>query len=128
MATASEFRIDPETGDYTLDADGRPRTTNDLTQAAYIRLRAHFGRWLYDQKLGSSLYRLTTNSKARTGIGSDLVAQAQRALQPLIQDGRASSTSVRLIERVRFGRRIGVSITDARTDLVNVFEMIVPIG
>ena len=121
----SEFRIDPETGDYTLAADGRPTTTNELTQAAYIRIKAHLGRWMHDVNLGSKMFQLA-NSKVISDQA--LISHANRGLKPLLDDGRASSIRVRVIEKVRYGRRIGVSIRDARTNLVTLFETIVRVG
>ncbi len=125
MTHNSEFAIDPVTGDYTMAADGRPVTTNELTQAAYIRLRAHLGGWMHDLNLGSRLFKLE-NSKVISD--ETLIKHADRGLKPILDDGRASSIRVRVIEKVRYGRRIGVSIRDARTNLVTHFETIVSVG
>ena len=121
----AEIRINPETSDYEMDARGFPVATNELTQAAYIRLRAHLGEWLYDPLLGSTIFRPIDKA---VGQGQEeIVRRAERALQPLIDDGRASSVAVKLLERTRYNQALDISIVDARTNQAVSFPFFVPV-
>ncbi len=121
-----EFRIDPETHDYEMDVVGLMVTTNSLEQPAYIRLRAHFEGWLYDPSLGSELYK--SNDKAAGRTQEEIVRRAEYALQPLIDDGRASSITVKPLEVTRYGLSLDIKIIDARTDEATGFPFFVPFG
>jgi phage gp46-like protein len=110
----ADIQINPRTRDWEMDADGFLVSTNSLAQAGYIRLTAHFGEWMHDTTLGSTLFDL--NAKAETTGESEVVRRAERALQPLIDDGRASSVTVKLLESTRYGRAIDVTIVDARSN------------
>lgn len=123
----SDFRIDPDLGDYTLEPDGRPTTTTDLLQPAYIRLRAHLGRWLYDPALGSRYHELRS-VRITAEVEASIVEFAEAALSPLLEDGRATALTVDRIEATRTGRRILGRITDNIDRLPGRLDVVVPIG
>lgn len=123
----SNFRIDPDLGDYTLESDGRPTRTNSLLQPAYIRLRAHYGQWLYDAELGSRFFELV-NVRITPEVEASILDFTRVALQPLIEDGRANDVEVITIEKSRVGRRIQGRITDNLDRLVTPFDLLVPVG
>ncbi|MEO2217328.1 phage GP46 family protein [Chromobacterium vaccinii] len=79
--------LDPITGDY---AGG---STDTLANAVYLRLMTPLGGWWADPTLGSRLHEL---SRSKDSSRIDLLAcqYAEQALQPLLQDGRASRVQV----------------------------------
>lgn len=79
--------LDPATGDYAGE-----RTTT-LANAVYIRLMTPVGGWWADPSLGSRLHELRRlKDKERVYV---LARQyAEQALQPLVDDGRASRINV----------------------------------
>ncbi|ACA32344.1 MULTISPECIES: phage GP46 family protein [Pasteurellaceae] len=79
--------LSPLTGDYTS------KTISTLANAAYIRLTTPLGSWWADGRVGSLLH-LIQREKDLTRVG--LIAQqyAEEALQPLLDDGRASQIQV----------------------------------
>lgn len=104
--------INPDTGDYVLE-NGKPVETNSLQMPAYFRLKIKRQSWMYapDDKYGSDYFtvkkRPTSNSNARMeSIGAN-------ALQPLIDDGRASEIELTTTQNVRNATGLEVKITDA---------------
>lgn len=84
--------MDPKTGDYIVE-NGKPVIDSGLTTAAFIRLKTHRTQWLYapDNQYGSDFYLVKkrhTNSDAKL-----LETIANRALQPIIDDGRAADVT-----------------------------------
>lgn len=98
----------PTTGDYT---PAKNRITS-IENAVYLRLMTPLGAYWADPALGSRLHELRREKDlARVA----LLAQqyAEQALQPLIDDGRATSLAVET-RRERPGWLILlVTITDA---------------
>ncbi len=107
------WQIDPSTGDYVMSG-GAPVETASLQNPAYVRLKVKRKTWLYapDEAYGSDLYLI---KKRRTdGSQNSLVENtAARALQPLIDDGRASEINVTTTQAARNGVGLEVDLTDA---------------
>lgn len=89
--------LNPSTRDYASDT-AMPGAlqrdpANGVANAVYLRLMTPLGSYWAAPSLGSNLYKLQ-RSKALTGI--DLLARgyALAALQPLLDDGRATSIDV----------------------------------
>lgn len=87
------LELDPSTGDYVI-VNGRPVEDNTLNTPSYIRLKASRNSWLFapDDQWGSDFYlfhvrHLIQNDQALLSVGA-------RALQPLIDDGRASAVQI----------------------------------
>lgn len=80
-------QLSPTTGDYTGER------ISTLANAVYLRLATPLGSWWADTSLGSRLHELK-RQKAVPRV--ELLARqyAQQALQPLLDDGRASSISI----------------------------------
>lgn len=79
--------ISPLTGDYTH------LTIHTLQNAVYIRLTTPLGAWWADGRVGSLLHTLT-REKALDRIGLLAQQYAEEALQPLLDDGRATAIVV----------------------------------
>lgn len=83
--------LDPTTADYA----GTSTTT--LANAVYLRLKTPLGFWWADPTLGSRLHELQREKdvpRARTLA----VQYAEQALQPLVDDKRASSVTVTALD------------------------------
>ncbi|MBA4709580.1 phage GP46 family protein [Aquitalea aquatica] len=75
--------LDPHTGSY---AGNR---TSTLANAVYLRLATPLGSWWADPSLGSRLHELQ-RAKDLSRIDALARQYAKQALEPLLQDGRAS--------------------------------------
>ena len=79
--------LNPLTGDYT---GGR---IDHLQNAVYIRLVTPLGTWWADPAVGSRLHLLHREKDlARVGLLAE--QYAREALQPIVDDGRATRLSV----------------------------------
>ncbi len=85
--------LDPASGDYVMDG-GKPLETTSLRIPAYIRLKTSRTRWLYapDERYGSDFYSLKKRQTTRDA--SQVETIAANALQPIVDDGRASEITV----------------------------------
>lgn len=113
------WEIDPRTGDYIMDEAGKPKVTKELTVPAYFRLKVPRGNWLYapSPDYGSDFYR--SNRKLSASTAQENIRIAERALQPLIEDGRASSILVeqnQVIENNRYRQVLEIQILDSQGD------------
>lgn len=81
-----EMLIDPLTGDYSGQ-----RTA--LANAVYLRLMTPFGSYWADPMLGSLLYTLK-REKDVSRVNKLAVQYSEQALQPIIDDGRATNITV----------------------------------
>lgn len=111
MSIYQSWTINPVTGDYVM-TNGSPTNDSSTKPAAYYRLRIGRTQWLYapDTDYGSDfglLRKRHTNedSKILEGI-------AQRALQPLIDDGRAVAIDVATVQNGRNFAQLAVQITE----------------
>ncbi|OAN31218.1 phage GP46 family protein [Pseudomonas oryzihabitans] len=106
--------INPLSGDLT----GQRITT--LANAIYLRLTVPLGSWWADTSLGSRLHELR-RSKDLIRIGTLAKQYAASALQPLLDDGRASAISI-TVEQPHDGRLLLlIEVTDSKGD-VQVFQ------
>ncbi|WP_434777699.1 phage GP46 family protein [Neisseria sp. Ec49-e6-T10] len=80
--------LDPYTGDYVLNEH-----TTSLHNAAYIRLQEHLGAYWAAPNVGSKLHTLQ-REKDKIRVHKLAVQYAEQALQPLIDDKRASKLEV----------------------------------
>ncbi len=79
--------IDTQTGDYT------GKSTATLQNAVYLRLTVPLGSWWADPTLGSRLY-LLKREKDVARVRTLARQYAEQALQPILDDGRASRITV----------------------------------
>ncbi|MFZ4216684.1 phage GP46 family protein [Enterobacter ludwigii] len=79
--------IDTRTGNYTGSQ------TSTLQNAVYLRLTVPIGSWWADPTLGSRLY-LLKREKDVARVRTLARQYAEQALQPILDDGRASSITV----------------------------------
>jgi len=116
------WNIDPSTGDY-VNNNGQPDQTNSLNVPAYFRLKISRLQWMYapDSKYGSDYYTL----KKRPAINGNqrIENMTVKALQPLVDDGRASSIQADVTENDREGIVLTTQITDATGEVeVQAFD------
>lgn len=112
MSKSNSWYIDPDTRDYVLE-DGKPVQDKSLKTPTHIRFRARRQGWLYapDDKWGSDFHTLKKNHNSTSA--KTLQNVGQRALQPIINDGRADDVQFEIVEQTRHGAQIKVKITDA---------------
>lgn len=85
------LKLDPRTGDYVMDG-GKPVTDDTLLTPAYIRIKAQRENWLYapNKAYGSLYYK--SHARIRDVVVVEEIGR--KALQPLVDDGRAESVTV----------------------------------
>ncbi len=110
---SKSWDIDPSTGDY-LQENGAPIETSSLRIPAYIRTKTKRLGWLYapDKAYGSD-FHLSRRRATTTADASAVEHIGARALQPLVDDGRASQISVTATDRARNGVQLEANIKDA---------------
>lgn len=79
--------LNPTTGDYT------GTTTTTLANAVYLRMMTPLGAYWADPLLGSKLH-LLAREKDVARVHRLAQQYAAEALQPIVDDGRASAVSV----------------------------------
>lgn len=87
------WQIDPKTGDYLM-TKGAPVDDSSLIYPAYYRLKVKRTQWLYapNDQYGSDFY--TIKKRFNPGDVNPLANIGAVALQPIIDDGRASDVDV----------------------------------
>jgi len=87
--------IDPVTGDYELTLLGAATrdSAGGLGNAVYLRLMTPLGSYWADPTLGSRLHELQ-REKDLDRVAVLARQYAEQALQPIIDDGRATSIEV----------------------------------
>lgn len=86
--------VNPLSADYVLLAGTVQRDPADgLANAVYIRLMTPLGSWWRDASLGSRLHELV-RQKDVSRVSVLAKQYAETALQPIIDDGRASAIKV----------------------------------
>lgn len=111
------WNIDPSSGDYVIDSKGKPEVVTNLKVPAYIRLKTRRGRWLYapDDLYGSDFHLV---GRKVTAKDNNLVeAIVDRALAPMISDGRASEVEQVPQEYTRHTASISINITDSQGEV-----------
>lgn len=113
--------MDPIKKDYQVDNSGKPVNERTLLTPCYFRLRIPRTQWLYkpNDDFGSDLKLLKKNSTA--GNSTNLQDIAERALEPLIIDGRADDISATLTEKSRHGAGLDIAVQDARGEEEETF-------
>jgi phage gp46-like protein len=106
--------IDPATGDYDMDETGNPVLDTTLQTPIYVRLMGPRTRWLHapDSEWGSDFWQIK-NDKSLSSQPNVVAAAAQRAVQPIIDDGRAEEMDVSTLASGRGYRQIQIIAVDA---------------
>lgn len=122
--------INPQTGDYQADAvrpgEWARDPANGLLNAAYLRLMTPLGSWFADAALGSRLHELAREKDVARA--ARLTRQyAEQALQPLLDDGRAQSISVRTDRPGNGWLVLAIELVDAR-GVSSAFELPVKVA
>lgn len=105
--------IDPVTADYVVQAGIPVRDpANGLANAVYLRLTTPLGSYWADPTLGSRLHELRRYKDVpRAAV---LAKQyAEQALQPILDDGRASAIDVQAVQPMTGGLYLTVEVTAA---------------
>jgi len=116
--------IDPANGDYVLQ-NGNPIKDESLQFPAYARLKIKKAGWMYapNADYGSDY----STVRKRTNTSQTLLESiGKKALQPLIDDGRALDIKFELDQSSRNGELQFCSITEADNNLLS-FELS-PVG
>lgn len=126
----SDAFIEPTTGDYVVQlaagaADLQRDPAGGLANAVYLRIVTPLGSWWADPALGSRLHELV-REKDVARVQRLAVQYVQQALQPLMDDGRASSVEVQT-ERVPGRLNLHVVIVDA-AQAERTFDLFVKVG
>lgn len=108
----SSWVVDPKTGDY-LSTNGSPTNSEDLRIPAFYRLKIHRQGWMYapDPNYGSDYYLLRKRHKPSDARSIETIGS--KALQPIIDDGRATDISMTTTLTTRNGTTLETLITDA---------------
>jgi phage gp46-like protein len=106
--------VDPSTGDYQLEK-GSPIKDESLQFPAYVRLKTVRKSWLYapDDDYGSDIALVRKQTR---DSGQLIESVGLRALQPIIDDGRASDISISQSSNIRFQEEFDVDIVDLSGD------------
>lgn len=108
-----EFSRDMTSGDYAVGDDGKPLLDTSLAPALRCRLRCHRKKWLYapDANFGSDFF---TYNRRKSTTFSDALAEniANKAIQPMVQDGRADNVTVLTESAQRGGVALSITLTD----------------
>lgn len=104
--------IDPRTGDYS------GHTISHLQNAVYIRLVTPLGTWWADKKIGSLLHTIQ-REKDKERVGLLARQYAQEALQPLLDDGRATTIRVQETQPHNGSLILDITVTEANSNQFN---------
>lgn len=107
------WQINPMTKDYVM-TNGAPVDSDDLIYPAYYRLMVQRTRWMYapDTGYGSDFY--TVKKHFSPNEVNSLTDIALKALQPMIDDGRASDIEATYGSSLgRNDAQLNITITDA---------------
>lgn len=110
---AQNWDRNPKTGDYIMKG-GSPLQTDSLVIPAYHRLKTNRTQWLYapNDDYGSDFYLV---KKRRTNENASTIESiGARAVQAIIDDGRASQIDISTTDVARQGLQLETDITDAR--------------
>lgn len=107
------WEIDPENlGDYKMSG-GSPIQTNSLRMPALFRLKVKRGKWLYAP---NSAYGSDLDQIRKVQTNRDIVLferTAEKALQPLVDDGRAATIAIEFRASARGGIGLNSKIFQA---------------
>ncbi len=110
--------VNPLTADYVLlDGAAQRDPANGLANAVYIRLITPLGSYWRDVTLGSRLHELQ-RQKDLNRIGILAKQYAETALQPIIDDGRATAIDIST-EQLHNGRlNLLIQVTSATNEVL----------
>lgn len=111
----TQWNRNPKNGDYVV-VNGSPESTNDLKVPAYMRLKTGRGKWLYAKS--KSFGSMIGDVKKLPARKNEAVLErlTEQALQPMIDDGRAQSVTVHMVDGDRDGRLLSISIVDRQNE------------
>jgi phage gp46-like protein len=109
--------INPGTGDYEM-AGGSPQRDTSLQFPAYARLKVRRGAWMYspNSEYGSDFGTVRKRSSTTPAL---LESIGTRALQPLLDDGRATDLTFASTGSSRHSEELECSITDSDSNTVS---------
>lgn len=109
-----EMLIDTTTGDYT------GTQAESLENAVYVRLMTPLGSWWADVTLGSLLHTLT-REKDISRVYKLAKQYAEQALQPIIDDGRATTITVST-QHDKIGGLLLLIVVESATGQLETFK------
>ena len=121
MSNSHSFKINPVTKDYELDSKGKPIIDKSLKTPAYFRLTIPRTKWMY---YGSDYYLAKKNLTG--SYASNVTKIADKALEPLIDSGRAIDITTSLEERSRHGAAISIKIQESLHSKEDI--SLIPVG
>ncbi len=89
---SESWKVNPATGDYVME-NGSPQPSLELIYPAFTRLTVKRGTWLYapDDQFGADFFLV--KKRSTQGDNGGLLNIARKALQPILDDNRASDVS-----------------------------------
>lgn len=122
-----EFSRDMKTGDYVVGTDGKPTLDTSLAPAIRCRLRCHRKKWLHspDALYGSDFF---TYNRRKSVTFSDALGEniASKAIQPMVNDGRADNLVIATQSTNRGGVALAITLTDKQQN--QPLTVSVPVG
>lgn len=117
--------INPATKDIQV-ANGVPVKSKSLNTPVYVRYMAHRTQWLYapNPQWGSDFF--LAKEKQISSSPTALTAIGKRALQPILDDGRATEVDVSIAQRNRSATVLATQVTDSTGEVQQ--PSLVPIG
>lgn len=108
---SESWKINPTTGDYVME-NGSPVPDTGLEFNSYLRLKTQRGQWLYapDRNYGSDIHLIKKNNTVRSSNAVETAAS--KALQPIVDDGRAAAISVNTAAAARHGLGLDIKVLD----------------
>ena len=125
MSVNNGLKINPETKDYEI-VDGKPVVDKSIKQPAYIRLVAKRNTWLYapDDKWGSDFHLLKKTKT--TEAATREINTAEKALEPLLDDNRASDITIEVTGRLRGATQLSTKIVEQLGEQEE--SLLIPVG
>lgn len=108
------WQINATNGDYIM-TNGAPVDDPNLIYPAYYRLKIRRQQWLYapNSTYGSDFYKLQRNYTTKPNTSIETIGA--RALQPIVDDGRATSIAVTVTGVSRSGIQLQTNITSGNS-------------
>lgn len=116
---AQNWEIDPATRDYVMEG-GAPKQTDSLRIPALIRLRIGRGEWMYAPDANYGFDKSVLTKRVTNGKTGTIENAAARAVQAIVDDGRAAQIDVTATEANRPNVGLDVTIHEASGKIDNL--------
>lgn len=113
------WNMDPQKKDYVM-VNGAPQETNSLTIPAYIRLKVKRTQWMYapNNQYGSDFYLIKKRKTSQDATQLENIAA--KALQPILDDGRANEITIKTTLANRNAVGLQTDIVDSSNNVQTI--------